>query len=224
MIRAYNISGASETTAIKVSETIAPAVQTIRGFGRSNVGALSILEVDMGRLLNDGHKKCKECGQVYPRTEFWKRGDNRGDGRILLCRTCARERKRYLQRQRGTQKTPVDKKRQKPDPVKQKAKGQLCNAVQRGKIIKPSRCEGCGQFRKKRSLAGHHSDYSKPLEVKWLCSYCHAEAHLDRPSQDPLLLGLVPLNIRGRTPTMGRDMHVCPAKRDLLSTKGEGER
>ena len=47
-------------------------------------------------------------------------------------------------------------------------------AVKTGKLVKPTKCEGCEL---KKPLQGHHPDHSKPLEVIWLCSTCHAEEH-----------------------------------------------
>lgn len=43
-------------------------------------------------------------------------------------------------------------------------------AVDSGKLVKSATCEFCG--RAVRTEAAH-SDYSKPLEVKWLCVKCH---------------------------------------------------
>lgn len=40
--------------------------------------------------------------------------------------------------------------------------------VQRGKV-KRDKCEVCG----KTAVEAHHEDYSKPLEVKWLCRRHH---------------------------------------------------
>ncbi len=34
-------------------------------------------------------------------------------------------------------------------------------------------CEVCGDPK----TDGHHEDYSRPLEVRWLCRLCHARAH-----------------------------------------------
>lgn len=48
-------------------------------------------------------------------------------------------------------------------------------AVKSGKINKPEECQIC----KKKSdrIEGHHEDYNKPLEVIWMCSYCHLYHH-----------------------------------------------
>jgi hypothetical protein len=51
-------------------------------------------------------------------------------------------------------------------------------ALRRGKIVRPEACERCGdklgRSRLGRSLIhGHHHDYSKPLDVEWLCARCH---------------------------------------------------
>jgi len=59
-------------------------------------------------------------------------------------------------------------------------------AIKNGKLI-PQPCEKCG-FNGKASngrnlVHAHHDDYSKPLEVRWLCYYCHYEEHhANKPS------------------------------------------
>lgn len=45
-------------------------------------------------------------------------------------------------------------------------------AVATGKII-PQPCERCGAPK----AQGHHADYSKPLDVRWLCAKCHSQHH-----------------------------------------------
>ena len=42
---------------------------------------------------------------------------------------------------------------------------------------KPECCESCGAATNSRLLHGHHADYSKPLEVEWLCRKCHLAEH-----------------------------------------------
>lgn len=46
-------------------------------------------------------------------------------------------------------------------------------AVARGDLTRPDRCEACDA----RCVAqAHHDDYTKPLDVDWLCPPCHAVA------------------------------------------------
>lgn len=55
---------------------------------------------------------------------------------------------------------------------KRKAQTTLGNAVRDGKVQRQA-CERCGSLRSQ----GHHEDYSKPLEVMWLCPKHHGERH-----------------------------------------------
>ncbi len=48
-----------------------------------------------------------------------------------------------------------------------------CVACKSGKIKKQP-CEICGSTHR---VAGHHDDYSKPLDVKWLCPKHHGILH-----------------------------------------------
>lgn len=45
-------------------------------------------------------------------------------------------------------------------------------ALRSGKLV-PQPCADCG----KPSACKHHEDYSKPLEVTWLCDVCHRVRH-----------------------------------------------
>lgn len=45
-------------------------------------------------------------------------------------------------------------------------------AVKTGKLVRQP-CETC----EATPAEAHHPDYSKPLEVRWLCRPCHAELH-----------------------------------------------
>jgi hypothetical protein len=69
------------------------------------------------------------------------------------------------------------KAQKEQEPEKYRARYTLTNAVREGKIDKPSNCEDCREEFPTRRIHGHHSDYSKPLEVEWLCAPCHATRH-----------------------------------------------
>jgi len=52
--------------------------------------------------------------------------------------------------------------------------GKVYDAVKNGVLIRPSCCDRC---RKECKPDGHHKDYSKPLDVDWLCRSCHKLWH-----------------------------------------------
>lgn len=56
-------------------------------------------------------------------------------------------------------------------------------AIKKRRLI-PQPCERCGiapidLTRKRRVVLAHHEDYSRPLEVNWLCNVCHRQRHLE---------------------------------------------
>lgn len=69
-------------------------------------------------------------------------------------------------------------------------------AVRRGHLVKKP-CEKCG----KANAEKHHDDYSKPLDVRWLCMRCHREEHADQAAtklQVELQQALVELGLAER--------------------------
>lgn len=67
------------------------------------------------------------------------------------------------------------KKWQALNQVKRRAHVKVGNAVKYGRLIKPEACSVCGSTG--RRIHGHHFDYSKPLDVVWVCPPCHREFH-----------------------------------------------
>lgn len=132
-------------------------------------------------------KVCFKCKKTKPLDEFYKH-KKMADGHLGKCKDCTQEDvrlHRYLsdsvrEYDRERSKTPerrsylaaVSKKWRAENPEGYKAHTALGNAVRDKKIIKMP-CEVCGN---KRSHA-HHDDYSKPLEVKWLCAMHHHRLH-----------------------------------------------
>ena len=58
------------------------------------------------------------------------------------------------------------------DPIKERARDLVYNAVRGGELIRRP-CEVCGVAKSE----AHHDDYSKPLDVRWLCRRHHVEHH-----------------------------------------------
>lgn len=65
------------------------------------------------------------------------------------------------------------------------AQNKVEKAVARGRVERPATCERCGKepppFRDGRSaIQAHHPDYSKPMDVVWLCQPCHHAVHAEQ--------------------------------------------
>lgn len=58
---------------------------------------------------------------------------------------------------------------------KARATDKVHYAVKHNKIQKPNVCSRCN---KTCTPQAHHYDYTKPLDVIWLCEKCHAEIHV----------------------------------------------
>ena len=81
---------------------------------------------------------------------------------------------RHYSRKHGLSKPEYNKN---PKEVKAKLKAGviLRNAVLMGDILRPSVCSSC---KLPSRIEAHHPDYSKPLDVIWLCGKCHRLEHL----------------------------------------------
>ena len=60
------------------------------------------------------------------------------------------------------------------------AQKKVQNRIHRGVIEKPDYCQMCGR---ECFIHGHHADYSKPLDIIWICPKCHYNIHSNRAGQ-----------------------------------------
>jgi ribosomal protein S27AE len=60
------------------------------------------------------------------------------------------------------------------NPEKRAAHLILASAVLRGLVNKPNECSKCGAGGR---IDGHHHDYTRPIDVTWLCRQCHVSEH-----------------------------------------------
>ena len=111
-------------------------------------------------LRNSTMKACSKCKATKPLSDFNKRSDNPNKHRSE-CKKCQYK----------------SQKRKRRTPEHFRAYNQLHYALKTGRIIKPIFCEGC---KKRKRLDAHHEDYSKPLEVDWLCSKCHRAVYIKK--------------------------------------------
>lgn len=84
--------------------------------------------------------------------------------------------KKVLERLRQHRKVNKETAKRYRERHKEKinAQSKLRDHVKRGNIIKPDKCSICNST---EWIEGHHPDYSKPLEVVWLCKKCHNAIH-----------------------------------------------
>jgi hypothetical protein len=137
-------------------------------------------------------KHCPTCKTMKSETDFY-RDPRQRDGLKGQCKKChcagaVRTRdpdnhrvKRAEQMRRAREANPekfrerdraASAKRTKDDRTA--ARMLLNSAVKTGKVVRAPACEGCGIVGR---LHGHHDDYAKPLEVRWLCPPCHGKEH-----------------------------------------------
>lgn len=126
--------------------------------------------------MKDGHlNKCKECQKKNTQDARNKRPEYYREYDIARSKLPHRvkSRKEYSQTEAGKLAHAKALKKQKElYPHKAKARYAVSNALRDGKLFKKP-CEICGE----KIVEAHHSDYSNPLEVIWLCNKHHNEIH-----------------------------------------------
>lgn len=76
---------------------------------------------------------------------------------------------------RGNRTLQSERWRNKPEnKIKKKAHNIVYYALKKGLIVKPDKCNQCGDC---RYIQAHHEDYNQPLKVEWLCCICHSLRH-----------------------------------------------
>lgn len=108
---------------------------------------------------------------------------------IILCKRCRERRRIRRWRADNPERTKEINRRSaaKPEAKQAQARYQrehldtpafqarriLGRAVKAGKVTKPAHCELCSCT----DVVGHHIDYSRPLDVRWLCILHHGLEH-----------------------------------------------
>jgi hypothetical protein len=133
-------------------------------------------------------KTCRTCGKTQPEEEYYVHS-KMADGRLNICKNCVKTRVKLHRKENDSvrmydrwryKNTPHRKIKQsiyneryrQMNPEKYKAHTAVNNAIRDGRLKKLS-CNVCGN----NKVHAHHNDYSKPLEVIWLCSLHHARKH-----------------------------------------------
>lgn len=135
-------------------------------------------------------KQCFKCKETKPLEEFYKHKEM-ADGHLNKCKACTcsdvrkhrrendsvreYDRRRYHENVERRMQTALNTKIwERNNPEGYKAHYILSNAIRDGRIKKQN-CEICNSDK----VHGHHEDYSKPLEVRWLCALHHHRLHAE---------------------------------------------
>lgn len=127
--------------------------------------------------------KCKKCTKEDVKANRLKRSDYYREydaWRFKNQPQVKARHKRYQKTENGILSATASRtKWQSNNPEKRAAHVILGNAVRDGRIEKPLSCSKCGEFKPSRQIHAHHNDYTKPIDVVWLCTYCHKSEHKD---------------------------------------------
>jgi len=132
-------------------------------------------------------KICFKCGKLKPLTDFYKH-EKMSDGHVNKCKECNKkdvkknyrenidhyteyEKNRFQDKDRKEYVTEQQREHRAKNPLKYKARTAVNNAIRDGRLFKQP-CQYCGSEEK---IQGHHHDYSKPLDVIWVCFQCHRQ-------------------------------------------------
>lgn len=145
-------------------------------------------------------KICRECGLEKPLDEFNKRRGSK-DGHQGMCRSCfsrynkvryhsdpARFRKDVAEYREKNMENVFETRMEmcRKNPIPKNANEALNLAVKLGYVDKPDHCLGCGCPTGESRVTAHHNDYTKPLEVVWVCQKCHKQLDANRRIREGL--------------------------------------
>lgn len=133
-------------------------------------------------------KVCVDCNIEKPLDSYYKHKEM-ADGHLRKCKECVkgrvgkyRERNidsiRAYDRARGNRQTKEYHDRYRIEQkIKYQAHYLVSNAIRDKRLFRKP-CEICGE----KYVHGHHDDYNKPLEVRWLCPVHHRQWHIKNGS------------------------------------------
>ena len=133
----------------------------------------SLSEFYVHKAMACGHLgKCKTCTKRDVQERLSKVKQN--PKWLAAERERCRKKQSYYRSAGLDCKSGIDVKERwnKRNPEKRSAQLMAASALKSGKIVRKYFCESCGCG---GSLEKHHEDYSKPLEIIWLCRTCHGK-------------------------------------------------
>lgn len=151
--------------------------------------------------MAEGSKRCRECGKVLPYSEFYKHKQML-DGHLNKCKTCVKSRVRKHRQENLEQIKQYDRSRNDlPHRIEARRKYQKTNDYKKAHQLSNSKYRRSYNFKAKArstlqyalksgqierlpccicgnpKAEGHHEDYSRPIDVTWLCGFHHKQRH-----------------------------------------------
>lgn len=150
-------------------------------------------------------KKCSTCKAEKPHVDFYK--DKRTpDGLKSQCKKChsvtsllSRDVDNHREYQRNWMRSSkyatredvrersMLRTRVRHKGIEVKARALANRAVELGFLDRPVSCPACKTSA--LTIHAHHEDYSRPLDVIWLCSECHGKKHRKTSSSFKVVTG-----------------------------------
>ena len=131
------------------------------------------------KQMGDGYLgKCKECTKqdtkqnTLKNKDYYKEYDKK---RAMLPHRIEKRRKYLLTEEGKKARYKATKKYRENNIEHYTANTKVSNAIRDGKLKKLNVCMICGKTNCR--IHAHHYDYSKPLEITWICSNCHYRIH-----------------------------------------------
>lgn len=122
-------------------------------------------------------KRCSRCKRTLPIERFYRnRSSSQGDGRDAYCSNCKSKIQKTPAAMKASREARARHRQKYPERVI--ARRRVNDAIPDGRLARGP-CEVCGS----RKVEAHHDDYSKPLEVRWLCRRHHYDLHLAMKEQ-----------------------------------------
>lgn len=140
--------------------------------------------------MTTAQKTCFKCKMQKAHDAFY-RHPAMSDGRLGKCIECTKadvakhraenldlireyDRARSSQPHRAELRNKITRRWVGEHADRRKAHSIVNYALRSGQIKKAEHCLNCGAG---EGLEAHHPDYSRPLDVVWLCVPCHRQTH-----------------------------------------------
>lgn len=142
--------------------------------------------------------RCSKCGIDKPEDDFGWSNIKLGK-RQDICRACfSLYNKQRYQEKKEKIKADVKKYREEnpekvfqmrlakalAEPSHKRAYKVVESALKAGVLVNPQKCSICGCEPPEHRIEAHHADYTKPLDVIWVCTPCHRALDAERREKE----------------------------------------